>query len=175
MEFLDQGFGGGAGSSRSSKKARCPYTNYDGQDMRVENISFQTCLDDRPAVVKMDIETMDLDILERASQYDWHDVRLLLVEFSTQECRDREEEKQGSGISTFLRILQELRGAGFTHCHYPRAMERKDHWKPDAFRKGYDDVLFFYRQGADKRALAQKSRVEYESRADWQYLPKLLK
>lgn len=172
MPMSDHGYSKGAGSSRSRKRDRDGYKKYHGVSFCATAVDFASCLrHHNPHVVKMDIETVDLDILLLASKCDWGRVRLLVVEFSTEYCRHH------GGPKLFLDVLRELQSAGFTHCWYPNIMEQDRHWSLDPYvnhRKGYDDRLFFYRQGQDTHDLLRRSRREHELRVDWLRLENVL-
>ena len=93
------------------------------------------------------------------------------TDFSTEYCRYH------GGPKLLLDVLRELQSAEFTHCWYPNIMEQDKHWSLDPYvnhRKGYDDRLFFYRQGQDTHDLLRFSCREHDLRVDWRRLENVL-
>ena len=111
-------------------------------------------------VVKIDAEGAELDIVEMCTT--WGSTRLLLLEYSTQRCRD-----DNVGHVRFLRALRNLSVCGFSHAYIPRHMLESVHWTHKArVWPGRDDNVCFYRSGKDSRDLWKASTREFECRME---------
>ena len=130
----------------------------------VESDSFQQVLDQKYDVVKIDIEGSELDLLT-TKNLDWKTTYLLMVEIS----RNRlvEQNPDGRGWRTYLKILRKLRRKGFKYVEVCHSTFKPSYWK----KKGSDFVMLAYRPEADEESegilqiLRQYPRLERRLKA----------
>lgn len=145
LEMIDFGETG-AGSSRSCAASLNTYATFTGQSIMTHEVRLEDVISlssHKINVVKLDAEGADLAILEHCTCFG--SVRLLMVEVSTQRCRD-----WNYGLRWFLRALLNLKSRGFSHAYIHQHMFETTHWTQDAkVRPGRDDTVFFYSGGND--------------------------
>ena len=129
-----------AGASRSSVSEMNIYKrgkNKKGEPALVDATPLSEELKNH-TVVKLDIEGGEMPILKHVQQ--WRQVRLLVFEFSTKRCRER-----NLGYQPFAEILEALEKGGFSHVDVPGAMWKPKHFTKQCYTKGLDDAIFCYR------------------------------
>lgn len=131
------------GSSRSAVKEVAPESRAkQALEYKVPQVSFQNALE-KHTVVKMDCEGSEIPIL--LTEWDWKDVRLLVVEISVRKLRM--DHPKGDGWKVLDQIFENLKKAGFQYARVEKRFFIPGYWDPESGNRNYmsDGIIWFLR------------------------------
>ena len=134
------------GSSRSAVKEVAPESRAkQALEYKVPQVSFQNALE-KHTVVKMDCEGSEIPIL--LTEWDWKEVRLLVVEISVRKLRM--DHPKGDGWKVLEKIFENLKKAGFQYARVEKRFFTPGYWDPESGNRNYmsDGIIWFLRPKA---------------------------